>query len=105
LSAKLTQTNINKNDPAARSMNSVMYVMPLFSLWIGYSMNFGVALYWISSNLLSLAQTILLRKFVHLDDPKDKKPPKEKKLNYTQLKKMEREGLLPEKSTAEDETK
>ena len=107
ISMKLTQNPAMKNDPTTRSMNSMMYIMPIFSLFICYSMNFGVALYWIASNLLSLAQVFLLKRFVHIDDPNDpkNKPEKEKKLNYTQLEKMKRDGTLLNGETVPDEKK
>lgn len=64
ISMRINRASTENSDPTAKSMNAVMYTMPLLSLWIGYTMNFGVALYWISSNLLSLVQTVLLAKFV-----------------------------------------
>ena len=70
-------------------MSAMMYIMPLLSLWIGYTMNIGVALYWIATNILSLAQAILLPKLLV-----EKKPEvivKEKKMNYTQIEKMKRD--------------
>lgn len=89
ISMKVNRTNTDKNDPTAKNMNMMMYTMPLLSLFIGYSMNFGVALYWISTNVLSLVQTILLPRFLK---PKEEvKPVKEKKLNYTQIEKMKRD--------------
>ncbi len=93
ISTKMNKTQTDKNDPTAKSMNIMMYTMPLLSLWIGYSMNIGVAIYWISTNLLSLLQVILLNKFIKkpAEAPKAKK---EKKLNYTQIKKMEEQARL-----------
>ncbi len=91
ISMRINRTNSDsdKSDPTARSMNMMMYMMPLLSLWIGYSMNFGVAIYWISNNLLSLVQIILLPRFIKKKE--EVKPVKEKKLNYTQIEKMKRE--------------
>ena len=81
------------DNPAGKSMNAMMYIMPLLSLWIGYTMNIGVALYWVATNLLSLAQAILLPKF--FKEKTEEKPKKEKKLNYTQIEKMKRDGEQP----------
>ncbi len=92
LSMKVNRTQTDKNDPTAKSMNMMMYTMPLLSLWIGYSMNFGVAIYWIVNNLLSLVQTVLLPKMVKKKE--EPKPVKEKKLNYTKIEKMKREEEL-----------
>lgn len=92
ISMKVNRTNTDNNDPTAKSMNMMMYTMPLLSLWIGYSMNVGVAIYWIANNLLSLAQTILLPKLVKKKE--EVKPVKEKKLNYTQIEKQKRDEAL-----------
>lgn len=89
ISMRVNRAQNDSSDPTAKSMNMMMYTMPLLSLWIGYSMNFGVALYWISTNLLSLVQTVLLPRFI-----KEKEPEavvKEKKLNYTKIQKMKRD--------------
>ncbi len=89
ISMRVNRTQTDKSDPTAKSMNMMMYTMPLLSLWIGYSMNFGVAIYWIFNNLLSLVQTILLPRFIK---KKEEAPVvKEKKLNYTQIEKMKRD--------------
>ena len=89
ISMRMNKSKTDSSDPTAKSMNMMMYTMPLLSLWIGYSMNFGVALYWIANNLLSLAQTVLLPKL--MKEKKEEKPVKEKKLNYTQIEKMKRD--------------
>lgn len=81
---------VNKmNTEGGKGMNALMYIMPLLSLWIGYTMNIGVALYWVATNILSLVQTILLPKF--LEKKPEEPPKKEKKLNYTQIEKMKRD--------------
>lgn len=91
ISTRINRTQNGSSDPTAKSMNMMMYTMPLLSLFIGYSMNFGVALYWISTNLLSLVQTVLLPRFIKQKE--EEKPVKEKKLNYTQIEKMKRDEL------------
>lgn len=92
ISMKMNRTNTDSSDPTAKSMNMMMYTMPLLSLWIGYSMNVGVAIYWIANNLLSLAQIVLLPKFVKKKE--EEKPVKEKKMNYTQIEKMKRDEAM-----------
>lgn len=92
ISMKVNRTNTDSSDPTAKSMNMMMYTMPLLSLWIGYSMNVGVAIYWIANNLLSLAQIVLLPKFVKKKE--EEKPVKEKKLNYTKIEKMKRDEAM-----------
>lgn len=59
------QRHQKKTNPAAASMggmNVMMYLMPLFSLWIAFSYPIGLGLYWIYSSFFSLIQTIVLNK-------------------------------------------
>ena len=51
----------------AGSMKAMMYVMPLFSLFIAFSVPAGVGLYWIYSNLFMILQSFILHKMY---DPK-----------------------------------
>ena len=44
-------------------MKGMMYGMPLFSLFIAFSVPVGVAVYWIAGNLLAILQTVVLNKF------------------------------------------
>ena len=43
-------------------MKVFMYVLPLFSAWIAYSVPCAVAFYWIISSLISLVQSIVMAK-------------------------------------------
>lgn len=59
------QRHQKKTNPAAASMggmNVMLYLMPLFSLWIAFSYPVGLGLYWIYSALFSIIQTIVLNK-------------------------------------------
>lgn len=44
-----------------KGMKMTMYIMPLFSVWIGFSMPAGVGLYWILSNVTMIAQQIIVQ--------------------------------------------
>ena len=89
VSMKINQAHLEGG--AGKSMNAMMFIMPLLSLWIGYNMTIGVALYWVSTNILSLIQTIVLPKILERK-PATEPIVKEKKLNYTQIEKMKRDG-------------
>jgi YidC/Oxa1 family membrane protein insertase len=45
---------------AMGNMNAMLYVMPLFSVWIAFTFPAGVGFYWSISSLCSLVQTIFL---------------------------------------------
>ena len=56
VSMKLTPTA----NEASGGMKWVMYLMPLMSVWIGFSLPVGVGIYWIVSNLLAGVQSVVL---------------------------------------------
>lgn len=88
ISQKINGTSDNSQNG---SMNMLLYTMPLISIWLGYSFPIGVGIYWIASNLLNMLQTLLLKLVVKPPHQEVKKK-KDKKLNYTQIEKMKREG-------------
>ncbi|MDY3256743.1 MAG: YidC/Oxa1 family membrane protein insertase, partial [Ruminococcus callidus] len=58
-----SQIQQKRTNPAAaqmKSMNIMMYIMPLFSVWFAYVVPAGVGFYWICSSFFSLIQTIAL---------------------------------------------
>lgn len=52
-------------ESAAKSANTMMYIMPIMSLFIGFALPAGVTLYWIVNNILSGAQEPLLVKIAN----------------------------------------
>lgn len=63
----VSQRFSKKNNPDMQqnmgcAMNVMLYGMPLFSLWIGFSYPAGLGLYWCYSSLFALAQTVVLNK-------------------------------------------
>ena len=48
---------------AGCSMKVMMYIMPIFSIWITCTVPAGVGSYWIISYLIGLVQVIVLNKF------------------------------------------
>ncbi len=60
----LSQYYNKKNNSSAantnKSMNIMLYIMPLFSFWIAFSFPAGIGIYWIFSSVLSLIQMVLL---------------------------------------------
>lgn len=63
LSGFLTQKfNSMPSNPAGGTMKTMLYIMPLFSLFIAFSVPAGVGLYWIYSNLFMLLQSFILYK-------------------------------------------
>lgn len=89
----------------------MMLFMPLFSLWVGFNYTVGVGLYWVVSNLLSALQMYVLAKIFQKKRDKlaaelaAKEMNKEKKLNYNQIEKMEREKAEAARLEAKKEKK
>ena len=55
------ETATNNNANSAESMTkSMTVVMPLFTLWITYTLPMAMGVYWVASNIFSLLQTIFL---------------------------------------------
>lgn len=56
--------NTQGNAPSAEGMTKSMSIfMPLFTLWITYTLPMAMGLYWIASNIFSILQTVLLNGF------------------------------------------
>jgi len=53
----------NQNNPAAAGMNTMMYFMPLMSVYIGFIMPAALGVYWIAQSVFSFVETVVLTKF------------------------------------------
>lgn len=106
------QRNNKRNNPAANSipgMNAMLYVMPLFSVWISMSSPAGLGLYWAVSSLFSLIQQVILYKiytpeYVATLVEKDKAKKKKKNARPSMVEKYQK-MLAEQNGTAPAETK
>lgn len=53
-------------------MKGMMYIMPIFSTWIAFTLPIGVGIYWIVGNILMFIQSIILYKVYSPEKLKDK---------------------------------
>ena len=51
------------NDPTARSTRMMMWLMPVMSLWIGFTLPASLGVYWIANSVLMLVQEKVLNKY------------------------------------------
>jgi YidC/Oxa1 family membrane protein insertase len=51
------------DNPSTASTKSMMYMMPLFSVYIGFMMPGALGVYWIAQSVFSLVQEIFMNKF------------------------------------------
>ena len=62
----LSNYNMKKNNPEAASMGGcmkgMMYIMPLFSLWLAFTVPAGAGFYWTVSYAFGILQTLILDK-------------------------------------------
>lgn len=90
----ISRDHIKAEGAVKTNMNVLLYVMPIVSVIIGFGFSIAVGMYWIFSNILSIAQTIIVTNIaaskLRKDEPVPAAEVKEKKLNYNQIQKMER---------------
>lgn len=53
---------MNPDAPSMAGMNIMLYIMPIFSVWIAFSFPAGIGFYWTMSSLFSFVQSFILYK-------------------------------------------
>lgn len=87
---------------AAQSMKTMMYIMPIFSLWIGFSMPASMGLYWIAqavfNTLIDAILTIHYKKYYDAEDEiKREKAAEEAAIEAEkEARRAERRAMTPE---------
>lgn len=56
----------------AKGMKVMMYIMPLISLWITFSVPIGVGIYWITTYMFTTVQVIILNKIYNPQELREK---------------------------------
>jgi YidC/Oxa1 family membrane protein insertase len=85
-STKLSNTNMDNSNPQAKTMQIMMYIMPLMMIVWFNSYSAGLSYYYFLSTLIGIIQTLLIRRFID----------EEKVLS--QLKEKIKNNKAPEKS-------
>ena len=60
--SQIRTKKMNPDAPDMAGMNIVMYILPLFSVWIAFRYPAGIGFYWTMSSFFSLIQSIVLYK-------------------------------------------
>ena len=72
ISQSITGTgNTNDDNPMAQSMKSMNITMPLFSVWMVFSLASGIGLYWVISAIVRTVQTVLINRSLQKVSPED----------------------------------
>ena len=112
----ISQVFQKRNNPAAKSLGMGMkitfIILPLFSLWIGFSYPSGLGLYWCYSSAFGLAQIIVLNiiynpakiaAMVEAENAKNKKSGKKSMFAKMAEQNLERVGNVSYKSDDDSE--
>ncbi len=60
ISMKMQPTMSDPNAPGAKQAKTMMYTMPLISVWFTFTLPAGIGLYWGVSNLVAIIQSLVL---------------------------------------------
>ncbi len=63
----VTQNHSKKSNPAAPqmgAMNLMLYLSPLFTIWIGMSVPAGLSFYWLANGVISLVVQLMLYRYL-----------------------------------------
>ena len=63
ISMAATPAASDPSDPTARSSRMMMWMMPLMSLWIGFTLPASLGVYWIANSILMLVQEKVLNQY------------------------------------------
>ena len=94
----------DSNDATARSTRMMMWMMPLMSLWIGFTLPAALGVYWIVNSLLYAIQEKVLTKYYksHMEDEISER---EKQKREERVRRMEAAREQQRKIAAEEAEK
>ncbi|WMJ82855.1 YidC/Oxa1 family membrane protein insertase [Oscillospiraceae bacterium LTW-04] len=78
--------------------NSMLFMMPMMSVWISFVVPAGVGIYWLISNMLSTVQSIILNKIMNPAEEIEKA-----KAAEAELRERERQERIDQKKKAKEE--
>jgi YidC/Oxa1 family membrane protein insertase len=118
LMSKASMTGQSKQNPAASQMKMMMWMMPLMSLWIGFTLPAALCVYWIAQSAFSAIQEWLMGKFYNqkieeeenqrqeaIEADRKRRQEEAKRLQEDQRKQSAQKLTLKEKRRAAQEAK
>ncbi len=91
------------SDPTARSTRMMMWMMPLMSLWIGFTLPASLGVYWIANSVLMLVQEKVLNKYFKKSMAAEDEA-REKARMEDRLRRMEETRVAQQQREAEKKT-
>ena len=89
------------NDTASRTNNLMMWMMPLMSLWIGFTLPGALGVYWIANSLFMIIQEMLLNKY-YMGKIEKEEAEREEKRKVERLRRQEEARLAQQKQREEE---
>lgn len=96
------QNEMMKDNPMASSMNSMMITMPLFSVFMVFTLPTGIGVYWIVSALVRIVQQVVINKHLSkmsLDELVEKNKEKAEKKKQQRGEKADRINAMAQQNT------
>ena len=106
LSVKISQNisgqKMDKDNPMASTMNTMNVTMPLFSVFMVFSLPTGIGLYWVVSAVVRIIQQVIINKSlreISIDDLIEKNKEKAEKKRQKRGEKAERINAMAQTNT------
>lgn len=77
----------NADDASARTSRSMMYMMPLMSLWIGFTLPAALGVYWIANSVFQIVQDAILNRYF-LNQMEEEETERERQKREARVAKM-----------------
>ena len=94
-----------KNDQAEKTNRTMMWMMPLMSLWIGFSMPAALCVYWIANSLFSMVQEVIASRMLRKDYEAARKAAEERERQEKEEEKQRKEQARLERERRTEEEK
>lgn len=91
------------NDPAARSSRMMIWMMPIMSLWIGFTLPASLGVYWIANSVLMAVQEKILNRYYKKSMAAEDEA-REKARMEDRLRRMEEARVAQQQREAEKKT-
>ena len=91
------------NDPAARSSRMMLWMMPIMSLWIGFTLPASLGVYWIANSVLMAVQEKILNRYYKKSMAAEDEA-REKARMEDRLRRMEEARVAQQQREAEKKT-
>ncbi len=95
-----------QNDQMDKTNRTLLYTMPLISLWIGFTVPAGLSVYWIAQYVVTIVQEIICSKMLKKDYEAARKAAEEReRLEKEEEKRRKEEARLERQRRIEEEKK